>query len=74
MTHYLVQPRYRIFVKGYKFLQFARKMDKNVRENMIKNVSSKFSQEPLDDAKQSTTDALKTALKNIIQKTGEEHQ
>ena len=49
-------------------------MDKNVRENMIKNVSSKFSQEPLDDAKQSTTDALKTALKNIIQKTGEEHQ
>ena len=43
MTHYLVQPRDRIFVKGYKFLQFARKMDKNVRENMIKNLNSKFS-------------------------------
>ena len=30
MTSYLVQPRDRIFVKGYEFLSFAKNMDKNI--------------------------------------------
>ena len=39
MTRYSVQPRYRIFVKGYGFLSFAKKMSKNIR----KNLSGKYS-------------------------------
>ena len=30
MTHYSVQPRYRIFVKGYGFFSFAKNMGKNI--------------------------------------------
>ena len=30
MTRYKVQPRYRIFVKGYGFLFFAKSMGKNI--------------------------------------------
>ena len=39
MTRYSVQPRYRIFVKGYGFLSFAKNMGKNIR----KNLSGKYS-------------------------------
>ena len=53
----LVQPRDQIFVKGYGFSSFA----KNIGKNISKNLSSKYSQKLLDHAKQSTTDALKTA-------------
>ena len=38
---------------------------------MGKNVSSKYSQKLIDHAKQSVTDALKTASKIAIQKTAE---
>ena len=54
MTRYSVQPRDRIFVKGYGFLSFARNMGKNIS----KNLSSKYSQKLLDHAKQSATDEL----------------
>ena len=37
MTQYFVQPRERIFVKGYGYLSFA----KNMGKNTIKNVSRK---------------------------------
>ena len=47
MTCYLVQPRDRIFVKGYRFLCFA----KNIRRNISKNLSSKYSQKLFDHAK-----------------------
>ena len=30
MRRYPVQPKYRIFVKGYGFLSFARNMGKNI--------------------------------------------
>ena len=30
MTRYSIQPRDRIFVKGYEFLSFARNMDRNI--------------------------------------------
>ena len=59
MMRYSVQPRDRIFVKGYGFLSFARNMGKNVGKNKSKNLSSKYSQKLLDHAKQSAADALK---------------
>ena len=63
MTRYSVQPRDRIFVRGYGLLSFAR----NIGKNISKNLSSKYSQKLLDHAKQSATDLLKTASKRAIQ-------
>ena len=53
---YSIEPRDRIYVKGYGFLSFAK--------NMGKNLSNKYSQKLLDSAKKSTTDA--TASKRAI--------
>ena len=58
---YSVEPRDRIYVKGYEFLSFAK--------NMGKRLSNKYAQKPLDSAKKSTADAIKTASKRAIQKT-----
>ena len=44
MMYYSVQPKNRIFVKGYGFLSFAKSMVKNVGRNISKNSSSKYSQ------------------------------
>ena len=41
MTGYLVQPRHRIYVKGFGFLSFARDIAKNVGKTIRKNLSSK---------------------------------
>ena len=60
---YSIEPRDRIYVKGYGFLSFAK--------NMGKGLSNKYGQKPLDSAKKSKTDAIKTASKRIIQKTAE---
>ena len=49
---YSVQPRDRIFVKGYGFLPFAKYMGKNIGKNISKNLSSKYSQKILYNAKQ----------------------
>ena len=43
---YLIEPRNRIYVKGYGFLSFAK--------NMGKSLSNKCSNELLDSAKKST--------------------
>ena len=64
MTRYSVEPRDRIFVKGYGFLSFVRNVDKNISRYL----SSKYSQKRLHQAKQSATDALKTGLKRRVQK------
>ena len=40
MTRYSVQPRDRIFVKGYGFLSFAENMDKHIGKNITKNLRS----------------------------------
>ena len=56
---YSIEPRDRIYVKGYGFLSLA------------KNLSNKYSQKLIDTAKKSATDALKTASKRAIQKTAE---
>ena len=60
---YSIEPRDRIYVKGYGFLSFAK--------NMGKNLSNKYSQKLLDNAKKFPTDPIKTASKRAIQKTAE---
>ena len=40
-------------------------------KNMGKHLSNKYGQKPLDSAKKSTADAIKTASKRVIQKTTE---
>ena len=60
---YSIEPRNRIYVKGYGFLSFDK--------NMSKNLSNKYSQKLLDTAKKFTTDAIKTASKRAIKKTAE---
>ena len=60
---YSIELRGRIYVKGYGFLSFAKKMGKSL--------SSKYGL--LDSAKKSASknDAIKTASKREIQKTAE---
>ena len=58
-----IEPRDRIYVKGYGFLSFAK--------NIGKNVSNKYRQKIIDTAKKSTADAIKPASKRAIQKTAE---
>ena len=52
---YSVEPRDKIYVKGYGFLSFAK--------NMSTHLSNKYGQKLLDTVKKFTTDAKKTALK-----------
>ena len=47
---YSVQPRDRIFVKGYGFLSFAKSMGKNIGKNISKKLSGKYSQKLLHHA------------------------
>ena len=56
---YSLEPRNRIYVKGYGFMSFARSM------------SNKYGKKLVDTAKKSATDAIKTASKRAIQKTAE---
>ena len=56
---YSLEPRDRVYVKGYGFISFARSM------------TNRYWKKLLDTAKKSTTDAIKTAPKRTIQKTAE---
>ena len=58
-TRCSLEPRDRIYVKGYGFMSFARSM------------SNKYGKELVDTAKKSATDAIKTAFKRAMQKTAE---
>ena len=60
---YSIEPRDRIYVKEYGFLSFAK--------NMGKSLSNKYGPKLLDSTKNSTTDAIKIALKRTNQKTAE---
>ena len=60
---YSIEPRDRIYVKGYGFLSFTK--------NIGKNLNNKYGQKLLDSTKKSTADATKTASKSAIQKTAE---
>ena len=57
-----IEPRDRIYVKGYGFLSFAK--------NMGKSLSSKYGQKLFDSAKKST-DAIKTAIQKTAEATGD---
>ena len=58
-----IEPRDRIYVKGFGFLSFAK--------NMGRSLSNKYGQNLLDTAKKVTTVAIKAASKRAIQKTAE---
>ena len=60
MMRYSTKPRYQIFVKGFRFLSFA----KNISKNLSKNIGGKCNQKCLHLAKQSGTNAIK-----LLQKT-----
>ena len=66
MARYSVQPRDQIFVKGYGFQSFAKNMGENIGKNISKNLSGKYSKKLLDHARQSATDAFKTASKKAV--------
>ena len=65
---YSIESRDRIHVKGYGFLSFAISMATHATK-VAKNLSNKYSQKLFNSAKKSTTDAIKTASKGVIQKT-----
>ena len=54
---YSIEPRDRVYVKGYGFMSFAR------------SISNKYGKKLVDTAKKSATDAIKTAFKRAIPKT-----
>ena len=56
---YSIEPRGRVYVKGFGFMSFARSM------------SNKYGKKFVDTAKKSATDAIKTASKRAIQKSAE---
>ena len=53
---YSIEPRNRIYVKGYGFMSFARSM------------SNKYGKKLVDTAKKSATDAIKMLLKEKYKK------
>ena len=55
---YSIEPRDRIYLKGYGLLSFAKNMGKSLL----------IVQKLLDSAKKSTTDAIKASSKRAIQK------
>ena len=57
---YSIERKGRIYVKSYGFWTFAKNIDKTV--------STKYSQNLLDNAKNSTIDAIKTPSRRAIQK------
>ena len=56
---YSIEPRDRIYVKGYGFMSFA------------KSMSNKYGKKLVHTAKTSAIDAIKTASKRAIQETAE---
>ena len=53
---YSIEPRNRVYVKGYGFLLFAKNMGTHAT-NIAKNFSDEYSQKLIDTAKKSATDA-----------------
>ena len=55
---YSIEPRDRIYVKGYGFMSFVKSMGKIL--------SNKYGHKLIDTAKKSTTNAIKTTSKRAI--------
>ena len=64
---YLIEPRDRIYVKGYGLLSFPKNISKNGTKGG-KNLNNKYSPKLIDSAKKSTTNATKTASKRSVPK------
>ena len=60
---YSIELRDRVYVKGYGFLAFSKKMGKSL--------INKYGQKLLDSAKIPSTNVIKTASKRAIQKRAE---
>ena len=56
---YLIEPKFRKYVKGYGFLSFAKK------------IVNKYGRKLMDTATKTGIDAAKTASKRVVQKTAE---
>ena len=67
---YSIEPRERRYVKGYRFLIFARNIDIHATK-VAKKLNNKYGQKLVDTTKKSATDALKIAGKRAFQKTAE---
>ena len=67
---YSIEPRNRIYVKGYGFLSFAKNVGRDANK-VAKSLSNKYGQKLLDSGRKSTTDAIETASKRPIQTTAE---
>ena len=68
MKRYSVQPRDRIFVKGYGFLSFAKNVGRSVGKNISKILSGKYCQKLLDHAKNLLQMYLKLLQKEQFKK------
>ena len=67
IKRYSIEPKHIMFYKGFGLVSF----DKNVSENISKNLSGTYFQSLLDSAKKSGSDLLETASKRTIQKIAE---
>ena len=67
---YSIEPRNRIYVKGYGFLSFAKNVGRDANK-VAKSLSNKYGQKLLHSGRKSTTDAIETASKRPIQTTAE---
>ena len=72
MTGHSVQPRHRIFVKGYAFLSFTRNIWTNIGKNKGKNLSNKYSQKSLGHPKQIHLDLLQKEQFKKLQKQSDD--
>ena len=68
---YSTEPRDRIYVKGYGFLFFAKNIGKSLSNKYAATSATNVAQKLLNSAKKSTTDAIRTASKRVIQKIAE---
>ena len=64
---YSIEPRDRIYVKGYGFLSIAKNMGTHATK-VAKNLRNKCSQKLLNNAKKSTKDAIKMLQKEQFKK------
>ena len=62
-----IEPKDRIYVKGYRFLCLAKNMGTHATK-VAKHLSNKYSQKRLDNAKKSTTDAIKLIQREEFKK------
>ena len=72
---YSLEPTYRIYVQGYVFLSFAKKIGdkygKKLMNTATKVGTSKYAKKIIDTTKKQGSEFAKTAGKRIVQKSAE---